>query len=883
MAASSGNTYHDIHISGNARVLLGNTIDVPESALATRADFVGQYANSSLRPVSNYILRPELHRKIKEQLHDHSIDEEDTTRILVVWGLGGSGKSQLVLNYIDKYKQDYTGVFWVEAGSKETLERDYIQIYQLLYGRLTAADQGTVKVEDAVLGVKRWFQGRQGRWLLVLDSADTIDDSQDKEFIDLHYFLPEARSLHIIITSRSSTVKEITRLDAIYVAEMASSEAIELFQVSAKMLKANVSEVQEISKIVEELGYFALAITLAGSYVSVTPRLSSDIRDYLPEYRQRRKELLQRRPEQHIHRYGESVLGTWEVSFEAIQNRNPVATRLLSLLAFISFEDIQMSLFTISTGDFRDAASEVNDIGSVNVTWRSYLFGEKQQTVFELESAFEILRNYSLIQWRPDQGSYAMHKLVHAWGQDRLQVDRQRQVSDLGLALIADGSCQSNVDHSYKLRMVPHIMASFGTCSQLFEPLGENTKGVLAVLERLRLFLDTIGKWSEAYQIMAFHLKHVGTIFGKEHLKTLDSMQEMADLLMKESKHIEAEQMARTTLELRKKVSGEMHSDTLNCMLLLGIILNRRGKYLDTEHLYRHGLALSEAALGKEHICTLRYLRSLGEALSGQGKYTEAEDTFRRVLASSTCVSSGEHHLTKSGLAMVLRDQRNYTEVEDLARQVVASSEREFGKTHPNTLGYMNNLVVILTEQGRHLEAEKLIFQVLALTETVLGPEHDHTLICKRNLVRIYTDTGRGNEAEKLATSIVEASMRVLGDEHPSTLSSKADLSTIYEGQRRYREVDELRLNVMEASRKVLGEEHPETLTYVENVALTLMSQGSSEEAISLQRHCFELRLKVQGQEHFETKRSLERLQSWEKELELSGSQGHNPDLCRSK
>ena len=31
-----------------------------------------------------------------------------------------------------------------------------------------------------------------------------------------------------------------------------------------------------------------------------------------------------------------------------------------------------------------------------------------------------------------------MYKLIYAWGQDRLEVDRQRQLSSLALELIAD-------------------------------------------------------------------------------------------------------------------------------------------------------------------------------------------------------------------------------------------------------------------------------------------------------------------------------------------------------------------------------------------------------------------------------------------------------------
>ncbi|MCJ1279144.1 hypothetical protein MMC21_006968 [Puttea exsequens] len=62
MSAPPGNAYHHIQISGNARVLLGNAVgQADESALAAHTDYTGQYANSSLRPVSTYVPRPRLH------------------------------------------------------------------------------------------------------------------------------------------------------------------------------------------------------------------------------------------------------------------------------------------------------------------------------------------------------------------------------------------------------------------------------------------------------------------------------------------------------------------------------------------------------------------------------------------------------------------------------------------------------------------------------------------------------------------------------------------------------------------------------------------------------------------------------------------------------
>jgi hypothetical protein len=120
------------------------------------------------------VSRPHLHRQIKEQLHDGIQDAIDT-RILAVQGLGGSGKSQLVLNYVREYREDYLTIFWAEAERKESIERDYLQIYRLLFDPALVTRSDAISVEDAVIAVKRWFHDQTVRSLVVFDSADAID------------------------------------------------------------------------------------------------------------------------------------------------------------------------------------------------------------------------------------------------------------------------------------------------------------------------------------------------------------------------------------------------------------------------------------------------------------------------------------------------------------------------------------------------------------------------------------------------------------------------------------------------------------------------------------------------------------------------------------
>ena len=543
--------------------------------------------------------------------------------MLVIWGLGGAGKSQLVLNYIQEYRYDYSAVFWIEAGQKETLERDYIQIYRLLVDCRPAAASEIVQIADAVAAVKNWFQCHPGRWLVVLDSADSIDNEDQPSYLDLRFFIPDVRGVHIIITSRSSIAKDMTNLEAVEVGEMTPVEAAELFTKSAKL--NHMGQEKEVASIIQELGYLALAITLAGSYVAATPRLRSDIRQYLSDYRTQRKRLLSRKPTRYIHQYGESVLGTWETSFDAIVRQSIVASRLLSLLAFLNFDDIWVGLFSRSyVGSGLSSHAETG----AESTWQPLVSPDAPLDLYALESAFETLQTYSLVQWKADQNSYSMHKLVHAWGHDRLDMAEQSRLSFGALQLLVEHLSVVRVDPSSKLRLRPHLMASFG----LSRALKLRDRERLDLIRQIGDFLYTIGQWLDIFDIFDFHFKNLSEILGEENPSTLMSMNNLAVVLTGQGKYEQAEEMHRQALGLSETVLGKEHPATLTSMNNLATVLSNQGKYEQAEEMHRQALGLRETVLGKEHPDTLTSMNNLAVVLSDQGKYEQAEEMHRQAL-----------------------------------------------------------------------------------------------------------------------------------------------------------------------------------------------------------------------------------------------------------
>lgn len=667
----------------------------------------------------------------------------DEARILVVYGLSGAGKSQLVLNYVREHRQDYAGVFWIEAGSKETLARDYIQVHGLLYGRMASTGQDLVKLEDAVPAVKRWFQSRRdGLWLVVLDSADAIDNEEDASYIDLRYFVPDGPKLHVVVTTRSSTAQEMTPLDPVQVGELEPSEAIELFQRTAKMAAFNIETTEEIGRIVKDLGYLALAVTLAGSYVSMTPRLKSDVKRYLPEYKRRRKELLQRRPKRHVHQYGESVLSTWETSFEAITNQDPTAARLLSLLAFVNFEDITVDLFSrdLPCDDFENKASHSQTV------WWSFLFETSEWTGHNLESCFETLQDYSLLQWKADQDSYAMHKLVHAWSYDRLDADVQKQLSRLSLDLIAEATKQEHIGPSRQVRIVPHLMAGFELYSQLYRTANEISLDLLKIVETIASFLTRIGRWQEAYTVRLFHTTNMSTLQGKEHPDALTSTNDLALLLDFQGKYNEAETIHRQTLALRQSILGKEHPDTLTSMANLASIYRKQGRWKEAEKLEVQVMEINKRMLNKKHPNTLNSIINL---------------------------------------VLTYKKQKRWKKAEKLQIQVMETRKKMISKKHLNMLINMINLASIYWNQGRWKETEKLNMPIMKTKKRVLGEKHLFTLINIINLVLIYRKQGRWKETEELKVQIMKTRKRMLGEEHPNTLTNMTNLVSTYWNQGR--------------------------------------------------------------------------------------------------
>lgn len=116
------------------------------------------------------------------------------TRFLILHALGGQGKSQIALEYCQRSKETYRGIFWINASSETTTNQSYNNIAAELTGmssKISEAAKSNVKLVKDHL--ERW----QERWLLVFDNYD-----DPKTFPRVTEFFP--LGIYVILSSRKS-------------------------------------------------------------------------------------------------------------------------------------------------------------------------------------------------------------------------------------------------------------------------------------------------------------------------------------------------------------------------------------------------------------------------------------------------------------------------------------------------------------------------------------------------------------------------------------------------------------------------------------------------------------------------------------------------------
>ena len=130
--------------------------------------------------VKDFIPRDDLLDKIRSHF---SGDQTGSPPNLILYALGGQGKSQIVLEYCRKWQDTYRGVFWIDANSKATVTQSYGTIAAKLFGESqTETGDSAVQTKMVKGHLERWSEA----WLLLFDNYDGPEKFPEiKDFIPI--------------------------------------------------------------------------------------------------------------------------------------------------------------------------------------------------------------------------------------------------------------------------------------------------------------------------------------------------------------------------------------------------------------------------------------------------------------------------------------------------------------------------------------------------------------------------------------------------------------------------------------------------------------------------------------------------------------------------
>ncbi|KAI0398797.1 P-loop containing nucleoside triphosphate hydrolase protein [Xylaria palmicola] len=734
-------------------------------------------------------------------------------------GLGGVGKSQLAIEQAyrvrDGAEQENreVWVFWVHAETLARVEEGLRSIADAV--KISGRNQPGADVPQLVY---QWLQNeRNGWWLMVLDSADNIDVFYNTQATarqageggrkPLSAYLPQSSNGSILVTTRNRHLAyRLTGSynDIIDVGPMDQEHALELL-----IKKSHEgADTDTATRLVEALEYMPLAISQAAAYIQRrAPRTS--ISNYLEEFRrsERKRSSLLNQDSGDLRRdesAKNSVITTWQISFDHIRLKRRSATDLLCLMSFFDRQGIFEWLIRPHDQSQSDRAdTDKESVSSSDDTDTEEMF----------EKDVEMLRDYCLVQTNEKGDVFEMHGLVQLSTRKWLNGNREREkfkrqfISRMAEAF-PSGEFE-NWDRCQKL--FPHAEKAVQ-----YRPEEESSQEEWALLlYKGSWYAAEQGRYTISEAMARISQDTRKRVLGPEHPDTLNSMSNLASTYWNQGRWKEAETLEVQVVETQKMVLGPEHPNTLNSMANLALTYSNQGRWKEAEMLDVQVMETWKTVLGPKHPDTL----------------IKAEMLDVQVIETRKTVLGPEHPNTlnsMANLASTYRNQGRWKEAETLEVQVIETQKTVLGPEHPNTLNSMANLASTYSNQGRWKEAEMLYVQVIETRKTVLGPKHPDTLISMANLASTYWNQGRWKKAETLEVQVIETQKTVLGPEHPDTLNSMDNLAYTWKSQGRNADAVRLMDDCVQIRCRVLGPEHEHTLS-----SLSALSDWRKELGIS--------------------------------------------------
>jgi tetratricopeptide (TPR) repeat protein len=772
-----------------------------------------------LSTVSTYTDRPGLSKELKEKLT--KTQGTGLAHAVAVTGLGGTGKTQLVLHYIEKHKAEYDTILWIDVRTKGTAQSSYERCCRELGLQVeTATDDRPLQDVPYVQAVLAWLraQSDEKKWLTILDNADEVSWESS--------IVPKGKAGTVIVTSQDAyAARQLLggRSPTVKVDAMTSEEAVSLvtnhFDEPVCSGTATWSLVEEITRFLDRL---ALPLDLAGARISVDVDnwgdLDAALRQYLSDYRQNQDRLLQDAEFAATGSYSKTVWTAWETSLSSLRKVEDSQSgiypiKLLSFLTLFDRTNVQDQLFRQASLGL-DKACQMIETGVP--PWLRELLAKDDDRKWDsspYRNTINALLRYGFV--KPTTGPWrgvTMHGLVQKRAEQELPHGYWMWQM---VFLIASCICITNrLDGPDGLRFRGQLVLHFPPNDQLLgiQPHAQSEVRLVRIWEEISVIYADACRSTEAAQLQIDVLESFKKSLGENDLETNFAMCDLALTFARQGFMERVNDLNSRVMQQREIHLGAKHPLTLKSRYRRAAVMSEEGRLNDAVAELRAILGIRKEILGASHGGTLDVMTNLAATYSRQGKWSKT-------------------------LAVSYLEQGKHREAEQLQVEILERYTSLYGRDHPRTLRSKSDLGLTYLRRGRYEDAEKLQVEILKTRSRVLGPEHSDTLDAMIRLTVTLMHQGRWTEAEELAVKTWEVSSRVLGQNHPSTLCTMEYLAVAAKGLGQNDRAINLMRRTAAISATAMGHEHPHCVLRHRKVAEWSALQDSNVEDVDRRSH----------------------------------------------
>jgi tetratricopeptide (TPR) repeat protein len=479
----------------------------------------------------------------------------------------------------------------------------------------------------------------------------------------------------------------------------------------------------EAGTLIIALDHMPLALTQAAAYINRTPRMN--IARYLEEISHDQTRLLDS-GQVDIRRdatASNSIRMTWQISFDYLRKRSPSATRLLFLMSLFDRQSIPKALLK---GRYTTHEHGLSDF----------------------EHDLWMLQSLCFVKWIGGGDSFEMHGLVQLTTRQRMELNGELENwKNVYVRTINERFPEGRPENwAVCESLFPHAQAALDN-----HPLDADALEAWASISwKAGWYMGERGEFGKAYKFALNSLEVREVLLDAEDPEIFDSLNSVGVALSRLGRYEEAKSMYQRAMKAQERVFGVDHLDTLTSMLNIAQLSGSQGQWEDPEALLQQILdTVSKNETKPGRSLMLSTLTTLANAHRSLGRYKEAADLEVRILKSRESDLGSEHPTTvavKGNLAYTYWHLGRFEEAEELNLQILSTQET-YHHAETEILTTKSHLASIYLLQGRTSLTNTLQLEVLAATQARLGPDHPDTLHAAANLRRTYEKQGRLHEA----------------------------------------------------------------------------------------------------------------------------------------